>query len=143
MNDLFMPFSQGTRTCLGKNLALMELKLIVATVVKQYRIALGDIMKLGDMDMKDHFLALPKGGKCDFTFTMDLRLSSRKNETYALSIPTTSVKTSRMPESDPSDFVVLLNSQFWSTKPLFLYVPKYGNVEFYWTDRSSFSWCAA
>jgi hypothetical protein len=67
-------------------------------------------MKLGDMDMKDHFLALPKGEKCDFTFTMDLRLSLRKNETYALLIPTTSVETSHILESDSSDFVVLLNS---------------------------------
>lgn len=67
-------------------------------------------MKLGDIDTKDHFLALPEGGKCDFTFTMDLRLSLRKSETYGLSVPTTSVKTSRMPESDPFGFVVLPNS---------------------------------
>jgi cytochrome P450 len=69
MSDLFIPFSQGTQACLGKNLALVELKLVVAIVVKQYGIALGDTMKPGDMDMKDHFLALPKGGKCHLAFT--------------------------------------------------------------------------
>jgi cytochrome P450 len=69
MNDLSMPFSKGTRACLGKNLALMELKLVVAAVVKQYRIVLGDTMKRGDMDLKDHFLAVPKSGKCDLVFT--------------------------------------------------------------------------
>jgi cytochrome P450 len=69
MNDLFMPFSKGTRACLGKNLAMMELKLVVATVVKQYKIALGDTMKPGDMDLKDHFLAVPKSGRRDLVFS--------------------------------------------------------------------------
>jgi cytochrome P450 len=68
MNDLFKPFSKGTRACLGKNLALVELKLVVATVIKQYRISLGDITKPGDMDMMGHFLAVPKSGNCDLVF---------------------------------------------------------------------------
>ena len=41
----------------AKYLALIELKLVVATVIKQYGIALGDNVKLGDMDLKDNFLA--------------------------------------------------------------------------------------
>lgn len=31
---LYMPFSSGVRACLGKNLAMMELKLITASLLK-------------------------------------------------------------------------------------------------------------
>jgi cytochrome P450 len=69
MNDLFKPFLKGTRACLGKNLALMDLKQVVATAIKEYRIALGDIMKPSNMNMMGHFLAVPRSGKCDLVFT--------------------------------------------------------------------------
>ncbi|KAH8688652.1 pisatin demethylase [Talaromyces proteolyticus] len=69
MNLYQMPFSKGTRACLGKNLAMMELKLVVAAVIKQYQIKVADSMKPGDMNMKDHFLTLPACGRCDLVFT--------------------------------------------------------------------------
>lgn len=69
MNLHQMPFSKGTRACLGKNLAMMELKLVVTAVIKQYTVKVTHSMKLGDMDMKDHFLTLPKCGRCDLVFT--------------------------------------------------------------------------
>ncbi|KAH8804408.1 cytochrome P450 [Xylogone sp. PMI_703] len=69
MNLYQMPFSKGTRACLGKNLAMMELKLVVAAVVKQFKIEVADSMKPGDMDMKDHFLTLPACGRCDLVFS--------------------------------------------------------------------------
>jgi len=66
MNDLLMLFERNTS--LPEQESHSELKLVVATVIKQYRIALGDTMKPSDMVMKDHFLAIPKSGKCDLVF---------------------------------------------------------------------------
>lgn len=69
MKTLFLPFSEGTRACLGKNLAMMELKLITAILVRLFHIALGPETTDISMAMKDHFLLVPKGGKCDLIFT--------------------------------------------------------------------------
>jgi cytochrome P450 len=68
MKELFMPFSKGSRACLGKNMALMELKLTTAALVLQMKVSLAPGTKDEDMEMQDHFLALPKGGKCDLIF---------------------------------------------------------------------------
>lgn len=69
MKILFLPFSEGTRACLGKNLAMMELKLITATLVRLFNVSLGPETTDLSMIMKDHFLLIPKGGKCDLIFT--------------------------------------------------------------------------
>lgn len=69
MKLLFMPFSQGSRACLGKNLAVMELKLITALLVRSYEVKVSPTLTDDDMTMKDHFLVLPKGGKCNLIFT--------------------------------------------------------------------------
>ncbi|KAK4985025.1 hypothetical protein LTR50_006245 [Elasticomyces elasticus] len=68
MNILQMPFSRGTRACLGKNLAMMELKLVVVSVVKKFSITVANSTKSSDMRMKDHFLASPAGGRCSLIF---------------------------------------------------------------------------
>lgn len=70
MKALFMPFSKGTRACLGIHLAMMELKLTTARLVGEYVVTVGDSMRDTDMDMKDHFLVLPAGGRCDLAFTL-------------------------------------------------------------------------
>lgn len=69
MKLMFMPFSQGTRACLGKNLAVMELKLITAALIGSYEVKIAPSMTDDDMTMKDHFLVVPKGGKCDLVFS--------------------------------------------------------------------------
>jgi cytochrome P450 len=73
---LYMPFSSGTRACLGKNLAMMELKLITATLLQQFDVQLAPDTNEDSMAMKDHFLAIPKSGKCDLIFTK-ARISDR------------------------------------------------------------------
>lgn len=69
MKLLFMPFSHGSRACLGKSLAIMELKMITASLLKTYEVTVSPTLTIDDMTMKDHFLGLPKGGKCDLVFT--------------------------------------------------------------------------
>jgi cytochrome P450 len=65
---LFMPFSLGPRACLGKNLAMLELKLITATFVRSFSVRAASTTTVESMSMKDHFLVLPKGGTCDLIF---------------------------------------------------------------------------
>jgi len=68
MNEFFMPFSKGSRACLGINLAYMELKVTVATLLGKYQVSLAPDMQAHDMDMRDHFLIFPRGGKCNLVF---------------------------------------------------------------------------
>jgi cytochrome P450 len=68
MKELFMPFSKGSRACLGKSLALMELKLITATLVRDFAVSLAPSCTEECMIMTDHFLVIPKGGRCELIF---------------------------------------------------------------------------
>lgn len=53
--NAFIPFSYGPRSCVGRNVAEMEMKLIIATWVRRYRVAL-----LQDyMDTREGFLRKP------------------------------------------------------------------------------------
>jgi unspecific monooxygenase len=38
----FMPFGAGVRRCLGEALAMFEMKLVLATVLSRYKLALAD-----------------------------------------------------------------------------------------------------
>ena len=69
MKSMFMPFSKGTRGCLGSHLAMMQLKLTTGTFIKDFVVTGASTMNAGDMDMKDHFVLMPAGGKCDLVFT--------------------------------------------------------------------------
>lgn len=68
MKELFLPFSRGSRDCAGRNMAMIEIKVVLATLVKHFLIKAAPEMKDDDMEMVDHFLALPKGGKCLLIF---------------------------------------------------------------------------
>ena len=68
MRELHMPFSKGTRVCLGKTLAMMELKLTTSALLKSFTVKADASTTADSMTMKDHFLVLPKGGKCDLIF---------------------------------------------------------------------------
>lgn len=69
MKELFMPFSRGTRACLGKSLAMMELKLVTATLLERYQITAPPTTTSQSMEMRDHFLVLPVDGRCDLIFS--------------------------------------------------------------------------
>ena len=69
MKSMFMPFSKGTRACIGSHLAMMELKLTTATFVRDFVVTAASTMNASDMDMKDHFAMMPAGGKCDLVLT--------------------------------------------------------------------------
>jgi cytochrome P450 len=62
MSELFMPFSRGTRACIGINLVNMELKIVTAALLKRYCVRLADGMRNDDMEMHHHFLVFSKAG---------------------------------------------------------------------------------
>jgi cytochrome P450 len=66
---MYMPFSSGPRACLGKTLAMMELKLITATLVRRFQVRPAPETTEQSMAMKDHFIAVPKSGKCELIFS--------------------------------------------------------------------------
>lgn len=66
--ELFMPFSRGPRACAGKALAITELKVTTAALVMRARCQLGPATTEEGMKMIDHFLAMPKAGKCELLF---------------------------------------------------------------------------
>ena len=68
MKDLFMPFSKGTRACLGRNLAMMELRQVTAAVLQRYVVTAARTTTSESMEMRDHFLVIPKAGKCELIF---------------------------------------------------------------------------
>lgn len=63
-----MPFSKGTRACLGKNLAMMELKLITAQLARRFSWTPALPTTEKSMMTKDHFLLVPAGGRCELIF---------------------------------------------------------------------------
>jgi cytochrome P450 len=69
MKEAFMPFTKGTRVCLGKNLAMMELKVITTIILRRFHVSIAAEMTMEDMAMKDHFLLFPQGKKCKLVFT--------------------------------------------------------------------------
>ncbi|KAI9623504.1 hypothetical protein KEM48_009399 [Puccinia striiformis f. sp. tritici PST-130] len=54
----FEPFSCGPRSCIGRNLAMMELYMITATILKRYEFALPD-PNLAELETREGFLRKP------------------------------------------------------------------------------------
>lgn len=46
-HELFQPFSFGPRNCLGRNLAYAEMRLILAKILYNFDLSLGNQMKAG------------------------------------------------------------------------------------------------
>ncbi|POR39142.1 Uncharacterized protein TPAR_00657 [Tolypocladium paradoxum] len=53
----FIPFSHGPRACVGRNVGIMEMKLIVATWARRYSVTL----RQGEMQTREGFLRKPLG----------------------------------------------------------------------------------
>lgn len=68
MHDQILVWGKGQRLCLGKPLAIMELKLGVAAIMKQFRVSLASEQTNDDMQMRDHFVLTTKGGRCMLVF---------------------------------------------------------------------------
>lgn len=68
MKEMFMPFSKGTRACLGKNLAMIELKVITANIARRFEWKPAPETTDASMAPLDFFLLVPVAGKCDLIF---------------------------------------------------------------------------
>ena len=58
--DAYLPFSYGTRLCIGRALALMEMRVVVASVVQKFdmEVADGYDIKQWDKDLQDFWAFL-------------------------------------------------------------------------------------
>ncbi|KAI1617383.1 cytochrome P450 [Exophiala viscosa] len=88
MREQITLFGKGARSCLGRRIATMEIKVAVAAIVKHFNVEIGSATTDEDMAMTDHFALIPKGGKCI------LRLTKYK---YASYLPVFDVNTSIPP----------------------------------------------
>jgi cytochrome P450 len=63
-------FSRGVRACLGKNIALAEMKLATAMLARRFAtVRLADERQtVSDMRITDRFVLVPKGKRCDLVF---------------------------------------------------------------------------
>ncbi|KAK0493478.1 cytochrome P450 monooxygenase [Armillaria luteobubalina] len=55
----FTPFSVGPRACIGRNLAILELQIIIASILKRFHFVLENPNE--DLKVKEHFLRKPTG----------------------------------------------------------------------------------
>ncbi|KAF2671197.1 cytochrome P450 [Microthyrium microscopicum] len=62
MKKLYMPFGKGTHKCVGHLMAMLSMRIIVATLVLKYEFKLGEDAKIADMDWDDHFLIILNRG---------------------------------------------------------------------------------
>lgn len=68
MREMFFSWGKGTRICIGMNMAIMELKILLARVINQFEVRLASEKTHRDMEMEDHYILTPKGGKCGLVF---------------------------------------------------------------------------
>jgi cytochrome P450 len=68
MKKLYMPFTKGMYKCIGQGMAMLNMRLIIATLVRKYDVKLAKGASPSDMDWDDHFLLIPRGG-CTLDFT--------------------------------------------------------------------------
>ena len=57
------PFSEGPRACIGRNLAMLEMQIVVAMFFRDFDVEVDKSMTVGDMKMKEGFSGCPAGEK--------------------------------------------------------------------------------
>lgn len=57
-------FGRGARACIGRTLAIMEIKCTVAAVIQRFEVDIGSPTTDQDMEMADHFVLIAKGQRC-------------------------------------------------------------------------------
>lgn len=68
MRDHILVWGKGTRSCLGKAIAIMELKLGLAAIINRLSPTLASERTNDDMEIRDHFVLTAKGGRCMLKF---------------------------------------------------------------------------
>jgi cytochrome P450 len=69
MRAHMLVFGRGSRMCLGRAIAMMQMRLAVAAVARRFAtVRLASAQTLDDMRQTDHFILMPKGHKCMLVF---------------------------------------------------------------------------
>jgi cytochrome P450 len=68
MRDMILVWGKGQRACMGKPIAMMELRVTTAALMKRFVVELESEATVDDMEMRDHFVLMAKGGKCMLKF---------------------------------------------------------------------------
>jgi cytochrome P450 len=64
MREQMTVFGKGARACLGRKIAMMEIKCATAALARRYTVEIGSVTTDDDMEMMDFSVLIPKGKKC-------------------------------------------------------------------------------
>ena len=70
MKNALLVWGGGTRICLGKNMAMMEMKIAITRLIERFTIRVSSQRTHDDMLITDHFALIPKGGRCEVVFEL-------------------------------------------------------------------------
>ncbi len=65
MEKSWVPFGYGSRICIGRHLAMLEIKTAIAALVSRFEVNVGQRCTDQSMETLDTLVAVPKGLKCE------------------------------------------------------------------------------
>ena len=74
MKANFLPFSVGPRNCAGMNLANLELRLHIGTILRKYEVIAPPHTTRESLKMEEYFFLTPTSHKIDLLFKRNLTL---------------------------------------------------------------------